>query len=318
LHKHVTLLDQVIDSWAACLTAVDHKKASAAGSSSVVQSSARFTPSVESIMDKMAELQQNLKHSSRILSVIEENEGLKFTLFCLLPPELQRMVWKKAVYVPRIVGVKRRMKREGRNSFFLAGPSPPLLLVNKASRIEALKVYLPLTNDLARPTAPILTNASVDTIWIIVRSYRSGLGRECQDIYDDFESLAGSCLTSMPRVAVPCSFWKEFRYDHMIFDALKRLHGLKNQEVIFVVGNEKYARRHSTIFCNPPGKPVELDAEEHSWEKWASEHFYVLSWYELEKFCQGEIIRVHNKAMRRRTRFIECKFFYDTLSPQCF
>jgi hypothetical protein len=296
------------------LTAVDHKKASDAGSSSVVQGSAEFTPPVESIMDKMAELQQNLKHSSKILSVIEENEGLEFTLFCLLPPELQQMVWKRAVYVPRIVGVKRRVKREGRNGFFPAGPLPPLLLVNKASRTEALKVYLPLTNDLARPTAPILTNASVDTIWIIGRTYRSGLGRECLAIYADFKSLASSCLTSMPRVAVPCPFWKEFRYDYMILDAWRSLNGLKNQEVIFVVGNEKHARRYDTIFCNPPGKPVKLDVEENPCEKWASEHFYVLSWYELEKFCKEEIIRIRNQAMTRRTAFIECKLFYNPVS----
>jgi hypothetical protein len=265
-------------------------------------------------MSKVAELQQTLEHSSRILSVIEANERLEFTLFCRLPAELQQIVWNRAVYVPRIVGVKRRMKREGRNRFFPAGPPPPLLLVNKASRAEALKVYLPLTNDLARPTSPILTNASVDTIWVIGRSYRSGLGRECQDIYADFESLSGSCLTSMPRVAVPCPFWKEFRYDYMILDALRSLNGLKNQEVIFVVGNEKHARRHDTIFCNPPGKLVNLDAAEDCRENWAWEYFYVLTWYELEKFCNGEISRVHNKAIARRTAFIECRFFYETPS----
>jgi hypothetical protein len=210
-----------------------------------------------------------LKYSSKILSVIEENESLEFTLFCLLPPELQQMVWKRAVYVSQIVGVKRRMKREGLNGFFPAGPPPALLLVNKPSRIEALKVYLPLTNDLARPTAPILTDALVDTIWIIGQFYRNGLGRECQDIYVDFVSLSDSCLTSMPRVAVPCSFWKEFRSDRMILHALRLLNGLNNQEAILVVGNEKQARRHDTIFCSPPGKPVKLDGAEDPREEWA-------------------------------------------------
>jgi hypothetical protein len=224
LHKQVNFLHQEIKNWAARLT-VDPKKASAASSRSVVQGSARFAPSAESILEKMAELQQNLKHSSKILSVIEQNEGLEFTLFCRLPPELQQMVWKRAVYVPRIVGVKRRMKREGRNGFFRAGPPPPLLLVNKASRIEALKVYLPLTNDLVRPTAPILTNASVDTVWIIGRTYRNeyrnGLGLEYkEDIWEDFTVLSGSCLSSMPRAAVPCPFWKVFNADYRILAAL--------------------------------------------------------------------------------------------------
>jgi hypothetical protein len=91
------------------------------------------------------------------------------------------------------VGIKRTRYEIGR-CFSPAEPPPPLLLVNKASRAEPLRVYEPLTLYLRGQTAPILINPIIDTVWLLKGDLQTHIFEDLttlRQIFASCESLRG-------------------------------------------------------------------------------------------------------------------------------
>jgi hypothetical protein len=253
-----------------------------------------FQVSIEDLKARISWLRRATAINCDKLTHIEHLIGLEFTLFPKLPTEIKSMIWKLAVYVPRIVTIKtNRNYHSSNNAFFTTSPPSPLLLATRESRAEVLKVLRPLTKFPLHPKQPIVTNPLVDTLWILSGNVRDS--ESYDHINEALQRLGRPGTAPIPRLALPYRFWKEVEDMLKTLDFLDTFKTLGTRELILVVGDETLSRRQDVIFQEPEEEPGRhSDAKVNKW--YSETGCWRPSWELLAEYHEESLEDVIKKA----------------------
>jgi hypothetical protein len=222
--------------------------------------------------------------------------GMRFTPFPKLPFEIRQIIWKLALEVPRIVALKRMFDDTKKEAFFSpVAPYSPLLWVSREFRHEAQNA-----SSFLEERCQIRTNPSTDIVWLLPRNDWPSKNPDdhCHTWFSELESMANSCKTSIPTLALDFGFHTKAGNDFPLSDSIemmKFLRDLHTNEVIFVIGEKKLAQRPDVVLIDPTNTPNNLLP--HHWLQKIDDHYWLFGSCDFNDMTWDVLADCHRSSL---------------------